>query len=75
MPHHSTSSSFSPNITSPEEEEEAERCDADANVSPLCLIFLLVIDVWIDINKADHRIVLANNHPWRYLPAETCKDL
>ncbi|CAL9115330.1 unnamed protein product [Musa textilis] len=52
-----------------ENEEEAEQLDVDADVSSLCLLFLIV-DFRININKIDHCIVLVdhhyNNHPRFY---------
>ncbi|CAL9063668.1 unnamed protein product [Musa banksii] len=53
--------------------EGREWCDVDIDASPLSSffsdidtnvssLFLLIIDVRIDIGKVDHRIVLANHH-------------
>ncbi|RWW62221.1 hypothetical protein BHE74_00030665 [Ensete ventricosum] len=59
---HTASSLFSSTTASLEEEEEAEWCNIDADASPLYLLFLLVVDVRINIDKADHPIVVVDHH-------------
>lgn len=51
--------------------------DADAYISSLCLLFLLIVDVRIDIDKVDHCIVLTdyhhNSHPRCHRPSVSLK--
>ncbi|RZR79966.1 hypothetical protein BHM03_00005844 [Ensete ventricosum] len=45
-----------------EEEKEAKQYDANVNISLLCLLFVLVVDIRINIDKADYYIILADHH-------------